>query len=399
MTTSTTSDVYYDPYDVDIYADPYPVFRRLREEAPLYYQRTLRLLRPQPVRGRREGPGRPRHLQLGARRHPRGDQGEHRVAVRVSSSSRTRRSTVPPRPALPGVHPEEDERARAADTRVLRRGLDPLVGADGFDFVADLGAQMPMRVIGMLLGIPEQDQEAIRDRADKDPSRTGRADPGLSPRTTFADDDFLRRLHRLAGLAPLGRPHDRAARGRVRGRDRHRPTPHPRGDPDLRQRPRHAGNETTNRLIGWTGKVLADHPDQRRELVEDRSLIPNAIEEVLRYEPPSLHDGRYVTRDVELLRPNGAGGQRHDVPGGSANRDHRRFPPTAISSTSTARSATTSPSATGSTSAWVPRWPASRAHRPRRGAEPLSGLGGGQRPRRTRFIGGTGWKTLPVLTS
>ena len=48
-----------------------------------------------------------------------------------------------------------------------------------------------------------------------------------------------------------------------------------------------AGNETTTRLIGWTGKVLADHPDQRRELVEDRSLIPNAIEELLRYEPPA----------------------------------------------------------------------------------------------------------------
>ena len=47
------------------------------------------------------------------------------------------------------------------------RALDPYVGTGGFDFVADLGAQMPMRVIGMLLGIPEQDQEAIRDRLDE----------------------------------------------------------------------------------------------------------------------------------------------------------------------------------------------------------------------------------------
>src|SRR5262249_23961077 len=44
--------------------------------------------------------------------------------------------------------------------------LDPLVGSGGFDFVADLGAQMPMRVIGMLLGVPEQDQEAVRDQVD-----------------------------------------------------------------------------------------------------------------------------------------------------------------------------------------------------------------------------------------
>ena len=48
-----------------------------------------------------------------------------------------------------------------------------------------------------------------------------------------------------------------------------------------------AGNETTTRLIGWTGKVLAEHPDQRQELVDDPSLIPNAIEELLRYEAPS----------------------------------------------------------------------------------------------------------------
>ena len=60
-----------------------------------------------------------------------------------------------------------------------------------------------------------------------------------------------------------------------------------------------AGNETTTRLIGWTGKVLADHPDQRRELAADRSLVPNAIEELLRYEAPSPVKARYVTKDVE----------------------------------------------------------------------------------------------------
>jgi cytochrome P450 len=43
-----------------------------------------------------------------------------------------------------------------------------------------------------------------------------------------------------------------------------------------------AGNETTTRLIGWAGKVLAEHPEQRRELTNDHALIPNAIEELLR---------------------------------------------------------------------------------------------------------------------
>ena len=61
-----------------------------------------------------------------------------------------------------------------------------------------------------------------------------------------------------------------------------------------------AGNETTTRLIGWAGKCLAENPDQRRELVEDPSLIPNAIEETLRFEPTGHAIARYVARDVEL---------------------------------------------------------------------------------------------------
>ena len=65
--------------------------------------------------------------------------------------------------------------------------LDPLVGTGRFDFVADLGAQMPMRVIGMLLGIPEQDQEAIRDQVDASlRTEAGQADEGLAGRRSRA---------------------------------------------------------------------------------------------------------------------------------------------------------------------------------------------------------------------
>ena len=67
-----------------------------------------------------------------------------------------------------------------------------------------------------------------------------------------------------------------------------------------------AGNETTTRLIGWMGKVLADHPDQRREIVEDRSLIPNAIEELLRFEPPGASRGPLCHPGRRVPRPDGA---------------------------------------------------------------------------------------------
>jgi cytochrome P450 len=80
-------------------------------------------------------------------------------------------------------------------------------------------------------------------------------------------------------------------------------------------------------LIGWTAKVLAEHPDQRADLVKDPSLVPNAIEEVLRFEGPAPHVGRYVANQDLVVRDT-------KVPAGSvmlfllgsANRDDRRFP-------------------------------------------------------------------------
>ena len=64
------------------------------------------------------------------------------------------------------VHAAQDQCTRAQIREYCAQSLDPLVGTDRFDFVADLGAQMPMKVISALLGIPEDDQETIRDHAN-----------------------------------------------------------------------------------------------------------------------------------------------------------------------------------------------------------------------------------------
>ena len=121
-----------------------------------------------------------------------------------------------------------------------------------------------------------------------------------------------------------------------------------------------AGNETTNRLIGWTAKLLAEHPDQRRDLRENRDLIPNAIEEILRFEPPAIQICRTVTRDVVYYGRTVPAGSIMMFLSGSANRDHRAFPPDGTSSTSVGSSATTSPSVTASTSVSVPLSPVSK---------------------------------------
>jgi cytochrome P450 len=72
--------------------------------------------------------------------------------------------------------------------------------------------------------------------------------------------------------------------------------------------------------------VLAEHPDQRREIAEDPSLVPPAIEELLRYEAPSPVQARYVARDVELYGQTVPEGSVMVLLNGSGNRDERHFP-------------------------------------------------------------------------
>src|SRR6478609_7697591 len=165
MTTVDRTDVYYDPYDVDINADPYPVFRRLREEAPLYYNEPhdfYALSRYEDVeRGLVDrdtySSARGGILELiksGLEIPPGTLLFEDPPAHSIHRSLMSRVFTPKKMLAL-----EDQIREYCV------RSLDPLVGAGGFDFIADIGAQMPMRVIGMLLGIPEDAQELIRDGA------------------------------------------------------------------------------------------------------------------------------------------------------------------------------------------------------------------------------------------
>ena len=87
-----------------------------------------------------------------------------------------------------------------------------------------------------------------------------------------------------------------------------------------------AGNETTTRLVGFIGQLLGEHPDQRAELADDFSVIPRAIEEVLRYQAPSPVQARYVAHDTECRGETIPEGSVMLLLNGSANRDERHFP-------------------------------------------------------------------------
>ena len=325
MTTTTGSDVYYDPYDVEIDADPYPVFRRLRDEAPLYHNDTYDFYTL----------SRFDDVERGLVDRETYISGRGAILELIKADIE-----MPPGVILfedPPIHtmhrgllsrvftPKKMNALEPKIREFCAQSLDPLIGAGRFDFIRDLGAQMPMRVIGMLLGIPEQDQEAIRDRTDAD-LRTKPGQPMKYSQERFvtgeafaeyvdwraehpADDLMTEMLHaefedETGTTRRLTRDEVLTYVNVVAG----------------------AGNETTTRLIGWAGKVLGDHPDQRRELVEDRSLVPNAIEELLRYEPPAPHVARYVSRDVTHYGRTVPEGSVMVFLVGAANRDERRHP-------------------------------------------------------------------------
>jgi cytochrome P450 len=326
--TDLTSEIYYDPYDFDIDVDPYPLWKRMRDEAPLYYNERYDFYA----------------LTRFADVEPALVDWKTYISGKGSVLEMIKANFEMPPGSILFEDPPAHDHHRGLLSRVFTprrmteiepkvrefcaRSLDPLVGSGGFDFIRDLGAQMPMRTIGMLLGIPEQDQERIRDRADEGL----RLKEGTMPQSddaamaaTLATSEFEEYIDWRAQnpsddlMTDLLNAEFEDVTGTVRKLTRQEVL-------NYIGLLAGAGNETTTRLIGWMGKLLAENPDQRRELVEDRSLVPNAIEELLRYEAPSPVQARYVTRDVEHHGRPVSEGSVILLINGSANRDEREFP-------------------------------------------------------------------------
>lgn len=325
MTVTDDQGVYYDPYDFEIDSDPYPIWRRLRDEVPLYWNEKYEF--------------------FALSRFDDVEAGLKDVTTFSSAKGTLLELIKADIEMPPGTFifedPPDHDRHRGILSRVFtpRRmaaiepkvrefcaaSLDPLVGTGGFDFIRDLGAQMPMRTIGMLLGIPEEDQEAIRDQIDAGLRLEDGEDPTMDvelPRgqsEVFADYIDWRAAHPSDDLmTQLLEAEFTDGDGVVRRLSRTEVL-------NYVNLIAAAGNETTTRLIGWTGKVLAEHPDQLARLAADRSLVPNAIEEILRFEAPSPVQARYVTTDVELHGQTVPAGSAILLLNGSANRDDRRF--------------------------------------------------------------------------
>jgi cytochrome P450 len=324
MTAAAANPVYFDPFDAGIKANPYEVYRRLRDETPLYYNDrhdfylvsryddVLRLLNDRKTFISSKG------MQIDLIKS--GAVTPPGLFVNEDPPQHTRHRSAVSLLFNPGHIAEMEKMIRD----LCAATFEPLVGSTCFDLIHEVGAIVPTQVVGMLIGIPEQDRPKVREQVEasiqKTPNETQESyalmaglyvvfNEYLDWRIDHPSDDLMTELMNIQFT-------DDAGTTRRLNRD------------ELLSfliMIASAGVDTTNMLIGWMGKRLSDYPDQRQILVDDPTVIPNAVEELLRFESPSYHVARVASKDTEFhgqVVPEGScvlGLQ------GAANRDDRVF--------------------------------------------------------------------------
>jgi cytochrome P450 len=211
---------------------------------------------------------------------------------------------------------------------IARRYLDPVMDAGRCDFQATLSNKLPMDVISALLGIPEADRDTYRHWVDIGLAR----DPDTGQMPPEAVEGMVQNRDYVLGMIT-----ERRARPRqdlvtllvqseyvdVDGSTRRLTDDQVVAFVGLLAA---AGAETTTKLLGNCMVYFARHPDQRKRLWDDPSLLPDAIEEVLRYDPPSQFQGRVALRDVRVHGVAIPAQARVALVTGAACRDPREFP-------------------------------------------------------------------------
>ena len=319
-------DFEYDPFDYAQDENPYPVYRRMRDEAPAYYnarQNFWALTRFEDVLAAlvdSESFSSTHGTSLEFMDTPKPDSGliifmdppRHTKYRNLVSKAFTPRS-------MAQIEPEV--------VRIARAHLDALRDREEFDLVEDFTSRLPMDVISALLGIPESDRREVQRTSNLVLHREP-GNPLPTPEAIAASGELLVYISKLMAER-RARPQDdlltrllevevedeRGERARL-------------SDDDVRMffvLLATAGNETVMKLLATALHELWRVPDQRRVLTRDPSWIPNAVEETLRFDPPSQYQGRVATRDLALHGATIPQGAKVALVNGACGRDERKY--------------------------------------------------------------------------
>ncbi len=326
------SDLYYDPYDYTIDADPYPYWKRLRDESPVYQNEQhgfYALSRYDDV--------------LNGLLDTTTFLSSHGIVLEMISEEPY------DIPMMIMMDPPAHTKLRALVSRAFtprriaglehrvaelcRTFFDALEDEAEFDYVDRFAGLLPPTVILSLVGYPEGHAQEFRERTDQSlhveeggTMRNKFRDPLVAENGEITNEAFAI----LPELMEQRRkdPQDDLISGLVQAEieeDGERRTLTLEEILAFVQLLSSAGTETVARLLGFAAVTLARFPDQRRLLVDDPSLIPNAVEELLRYEAPSPIQSRWVARDIELHDTRIPRGSRVALLNGSGDRDERHF--------------------------------------------------------------------------
>jgi cytochrome P450 len=325
----TITDVEFDPFSDDYFNDPTEVYRRLRDEAPVYFNEKYRFYALS------------RFADVVA---------AHRDWKGLSSARGLDLSTMSKDPELIRSYrsiimmdPPEHDRFRALVSRVftpraitafepmvrdvIRAFLAPIEGADHFDAVADFSAPFPVEIIARMLGVPEDMRQQIRHWVDvslhREPGEMEPTPEGqqamLESGTYYFElvqqkrqdpgDDMLSRLTQVTvdrgdGVETGLDDAEIAGFATLLGC---------------------AGAETVTKLVGNAVVLFSEHPDQWDKVVDDHGKIPGAVEEILRYLPPSQYQGRFSVEERTYDGGTIPAGFPVLLLTGAATRDPRAF--------------------------------------------------------------------------
>jgi cytochrome P450 len=321
-----TLDFEYDPFSYEQDEDPYPVYARMRDEAPAYYnarQDFWALTRFDDVLAAlvdSETYSSLNGTSLEFMDTPKPDSG---LIIFMDPPRHTRYRNL----VSKAFTPRSMAQIEPEVVRIARAHLDALEGRSEFDLVADYTARLPMDVISALLGIPESDRREVQRKSNSILHREP-GNPLPTPEAIAASGDLLVYITRLMAerrarpgddlltrLLEVEVEDDRGERARL-------------SDDDVRMffvLLATAGNETVMKLLATTLHELWKRPDQRRVLTSEPRWIANAVEETLRFDPPSQYQGRVTTRDVKLHGATIPKGARVALVNGASGRDPRKF--------------------------------------------------------------------------
>ena len=327
--TVTTNPVEFDPFSEEFFNDPYELYRRLRDEAPVYYSERYRfyaLSRFADV--------------LAAHRDWQAFSSAHGIELFLLSKDpeeiRSYRSIIM-------MDPPEHDTFRALVSRVftpravnalepmirdvIRSFLDPLDTAREFDAVADFAAPFPVEVISRMLGVPEGERQQIRHWLDISLHREpGQTDPSPENEQAMLEQGVY--FHELTVEKRKNPGDDMLSRLTQVTVDRGDGAETGLDDAEIAGFASllgGAGAETVTKLVGNAVMLFWQHPDQWQKVVDDREKIPRAIEEILRYWPPSQYQGRYCEEEREFEGGRIPAGFPVLLITGAATRDPRAF--------------------------------------------------------------------------